>query len=136
MRILPSLALASAALGLAAAPIADAKPRQTGEERLAKMLEGRVAGEPRSCIATFNPNDLQVIDKTALVYRSGRTIWVSRPADPQSLDDDDVLVINRTSASSLCHLDQVHTIDRFNGFYTGNVFLGQFVPYTKPEAAS
>ncbi|MBD3730890.1 MAG: hypothetical protein IE933_14415 [Sphingomonadales bacterium] len=127
--------LAAAAVGLLAAPAIEAKPRLTGEEKLAKMLEGREAGEPRSCIATFDSNSLQIIDKTALVYRSGKTIWVSRPADPDSLDDSDILVIKRFSGSQLCKLDMLHTVSRTGGFYTGNVMLGDFVPYTKVDKA-
>lgn len=130
-----TIALAAAAGSMLAGPIAEAKPRQTGEEKLAKMLEGRVAGKPQSCITTFDQNALRIIDKTALVYRTAKTVWVSRPEDPSSLDDNDILVIRRTSGSQLCKLDMIHTIDRVGGFYTGNVLLGDFVPYTKPDKA-
>lgn len=122
--------LALAAGGLLAAPALEARERMSGEEKLAKMLEGRVAGEPESCIRTFPSVDLTVIDGTALVYERGRTLWVNVPADPDSLDDSDAL-LTRQFGTQLCRTDIVTTFDRTVGFYTGNVFLGEFVPYRK-----
>ncbi|MGN6497680.1 MAG: hypothetical protein ACTHKM_01895 [Tsuneonella sp.] len=115
---------------VATAPALDARERLSGQAKLDKMLEGRVAGEPRSCISTFPTSDLTVIDHTALVYRSGSTLWVNVPASPERLNDDDVLV-TRTFGSQLCRQDIVTTLDRGSGFYNGNVFLGEFVPYRK-----
>ena len=36
-----------------------------------------------------------------------------------------------TSLSQLCSTDIITTIDQPSGSYTGNIFLGDFVPYTK-----
>lgn len=122
--------LALAAGSLLVAPALEARERMSGEEKLAQMLEGRVAGEPESCIRTFPSVDLTVIDGTALVYKSGRTLWVNVPADPRSLDDRDAL-LTRQFGTRLCSTDIVTTFDRGFGHYTGNVFLGEFVPYRK-----
>ncbi len=133
---------AAAALlsGLIASPIAiaqDAPPAEEsteqskGEQRLEKLLEGREAGEPSRCIRTFGNGRLTIIDETAIVYKDGDTVWVNRTRRPQSLDDGDVLVIRKFNASQLCRLDQITTIDRYNQFYTGNVFLTDFVPYKR-----
>ena len=73
-------ALLLAAAAMLAAPAAlSAKPRLTGEERLAKLLEGREAGHPVSCLPLTASRDSTVIDKTAIVYKSGSTIYVNRP---------------------------------------------------------
>lgn len=114
---------------------AEVAPRAAkGESKLAKLLEGRVAGEPVSCIRTL-PNDrMQVIDRTAYVYGSGNTIYVQRTRDPQRISDADTLVTNRFSASQLCRLDQATTIDRFTGIFRGAVFFDDFVPYTRVKA--
>lgn len=105
-----------------------------GDKKLAKLLEGRVAGEPRRCITTFVNRNLRVIDGTALVYGQGKTLWVNTTRHPEDLDDDDVLVIRRTG-SQLCRLDNVTTVDRYTGFFSGAVFLDEFVPYTRVEQA-
>lgn len=127
---LGTLALLAAAAGLVAAPL-DAKPRLTGEERLAKLLVGRTAGAPQSCIFTPGNNNLTVIDKTAIVYRSGGKVWVNRTAHPEDLDDDDILVIRRFDGSSLCRQDTITLADRSTGMFSGVVFLEDFVPYEK-----
>ena len=69
----------------------------------------------------------------AIVYKDGRTIYVNRTANPETLDWDDVLVIQRFTGSQLCKLDRVTTVDRTGGFFSGVVFLSDFVPYTLPE---
>lgn len=128
-KIIAALALSALALGGAAT--VQAKDNAKGEEKLAKLLEGRVAGEAKSCINTNRNDNMQVIDNTAIVYKDGNTIWVNRTAHPENLDRDDILVINRFSGSQLCRLDQVTTIDQGSGFFTGVVFLQDFVPYRK-----
>lgn len=124
--------LATAALTLLAAPPVMAKEKKSGEEELAELLEGRVAGEPKRCISTFPSSKVRVIDDTALVYGRGKTIYVNRTRHPESIDEDDVMVIRR-HGSQLCRLDNVTTIDRHAGFFTGVVFLEDFVPYTRAE---
>jgi hypothetical protein len=121
----------------AAAPDeAAAAPATKGEQRLAKLLKGRVAGEPVDCIRTFPRDRMQTIDKTAYVYGSGNTIYVQRTRSPESIDDSDALVLNRFNPTTLCRVDIATTIDPVTGIFTGAVFFEDFVPYTrvKPEA--
>ena len=128
-KYLAPLAVVAAAAGLVAAPIEAA--RVSGEERLAKMLEGRTAGEARDCIFTPGNANLTVIDKTAIVYKAGGKVWVNRTANPEQIDDDDILVIRRFSGSSLCRQDTITLADRSTGMFTGVIFLEDFVPYEK-----
>jgi hypothetical protein len=128
----PAIALAAlAAIAGAAAPSL-ARERLTGDQELAKLLEGRVAGEPRSCINTFTNSNSRVIDGTAVVYGRGRTIWVNRTAHPDDLDDWDAMLV-RQFGSQLCRQDIITTFDTTTGMYTGNVFLTEFVPYTRVD---
>lgn len=127
-KYLAPFAVIAAAAGLVALPTEAARP--SGEERLAKLLEGRTAGEPRSCIVTRPSADLTIIDKTAIVYRQGGRVWVNRTAFPQDLDEDDVMVIRR-HGSSLCRTDMITQVDRLSGIFTGAIFLTDFVPYEK-----
>lgn len=105
-----------------------------GKERLAKLLEGRVAGQPMSCIRTLPRDRMQIIDGAAYVYGSGNTIYVQRTTDPERIDDSDTLITNRFSASQLCRLDTMTTIDRFTGIFSGAVFFDDFVPYTRAKS--
>ena len=125
------IALATAAFGMLSSPVlADENAQMTrGEEKLAKLLDGRVAGEPQSCIRTLGSRNLSQIDGTALTYRDGDTVWVNYTRNPDSIDDRDIMVIDRFSGSSLCRTDQVKLVDRVNGFLSGILLLDQFVPY-------
>lgn len=128
MRII-ALALAAGATLLAAAPsMAAEKP--TGEAKLAKMLEGRVAGDPVRCIPLFRSRDATVIDNTAIVYDAGNTLYVNRTSNPASLDSDDIMV-TKPHAGQLCRLDTVEMRDRSGFWFTGFVGLEDFVPYRK-----
>lgn len=127
--LLATLAIVGAAGGLVAAPIQAARP--TGEERLAKLIAGRSAGTPKSCITTLANRNLTVIDKTAIVYKDGRRVWVNRTAHPEDLDEDDILIIRKFGSGQLCRTDTITLADRLTGMFSGAVFLGDFVPYEK-----
>lgn len=120
----------AAGTALVVGPALQARERLTPQQELAKMLEGRVAGEPVSCISTFGNPAMRILDNTALVYGSGRVIYVNVPDNPDVLDDDDILV-TRQHGSQLCRLDMVNMVDRSGGFYRGFVGLNHFVPYRK-----
>ena len=126
-----ALILAGAALALSGASAVSAKSlAEKNEARLARMLEGRVAGEPVTCINAFRSNDIHVLEKVGIVYDAGNTIYVARLADPDMIDAWDVPVIERFGGQ-LCTTDIIRTVDRSSGFMTGPVFLDDFVPYTK-----
>ena len=129
-------AILAAATALSLTVAADAKPRLSGEEKLAKLLEGRVAGEPTDCIYLPRVRSSRIIDDTAIVYDAGSVIYVNRPrGGANGLDDDDVMVTEfHGGGSSLCSIDVVRTHDRSTFFYTGFVSLGEFVPYRKVSA--
>ena len=129
-----ALALAATA-ALLTGPALQARDRLTPEQRLEKILQGRVAGKPVSCISNSSTRNMQILDNTALVYDSGSVIYVNRPANPDVLDDDDVLVVKLTG-SQLCRLDMVSMHDRSGGFYRGHINLNDFVPYRRVAKAN
>jgi len=103
-----------------------------GEKRLAKLLEGRVAGEPVDCIRAFPTQRMTTIDKTAYVYGRGNTIYVQRTRKPDQIDDRDTLITRRFGGGTqLCRVDIATTIDPLTGIFTGAVFFEDFVPYTR-----
>lgn len=127
----PLITAIIAAAAVAAVPAAaTAREKLAPEAQLAKLLEGRVAGKARDCISLSAVTSSQVIDKTAIVYRIGDTLWVNRPKNAGSLDDDDVLV-TKTTTSQLCSIDTVELHDRSSHMYNGFVSLGEFTPYRR-----
>lgn len=130
------VAAVAATAALLAAPTVDARPKLTGEEKLAKMLEGREAGKPVSCIPSHRATETRVIDRTAIVYRIGNTLYVNRPTNADRLDDDDILVTKLSGSNQLCSVDTVQLHERTGFFWNGFVGLNEFVPYRKAKVAS
>jgi hypothetical protein len=127
MRSLISLAFGALLLSTSAA----AAPRLQPEQQLARAIEGRVAGEPVNCINLRNVRSTQIIDRTAIVYEAGNTVYVNRPRNgARTLDQWDVLV-TKTHSSQLCSIDVVQLYDTGSRMQTGFVFLGDFVPYRR-----
>ena len=116
---------------LVAAVPAGAAPRLAPEAKLAQALEGRVAGEAVNCIHLRPGTSSQIIEKEAIVYRAGGTLYVNRPrSGAEGLNDWDAL-FTRTFSSQLCSGDVVQMIDPGTGMMRGLVFLGDFVPYKR-----
>lgn len=124
----------AAVLVLAAASDAFAERRGDPPElQLAKLLEGRTAGKPVNCINQRSIDSVQIIDRTAIVYRmAGGALYVNRVRGGAAFLDRDDTLVTKTTGSQLCDLDIVTLVDPSARITTGSVNLGQFVPYPKP----
>lgn len=122
--------LGASAAALLAAPLV-AAPRLTPQQELDKLLAGRVAGKPVDCIDPRLNTETHVIDKTAIVYGNGHTIYVQKPEGAEWLRDGDVLVTELRGTGRLCRIDVVRLHDRNGLWNRGWVSLNPFVPYTK-----
>ena len=116
------------AAALVVGPALQARERLTPEQKLAELLVGREAGTAVDCINLSETSDVQVIDKTAVVYGSGRVIYVNRPRNPDDLNSDDILV-TKLHIAQLCKLDVVQLRGRTSHTFSGFVTLENFVPY-------
>jgi hypothetical protein len=125
-------ALAAGALVLSGCGGAALARERNPEAELAAELEGRVAGEPVNCISLHRIRSSRIIERTAIVYDAGDTIYVNRPANADTLDRFDTMVITPT-ASQLCRIDSVRLIDSGLRTTTGFLALGKFVPYKRIE---
>lgn len=131
MRTLLPLIAASLLIGAAA----QAKPADH-EAELARALQGRVAGQPVSCIDLHRVISSQVINGTAILYRVGGTIYVNRPANgADELNRNDVMV-TRLPTTRLCNVDTITMVEPVTHSFTGVVFLGDFVPYRRVQTGS
>ncbi|GMN13462.1 hypothetical protein [Altererythrobacter sp. MTPC7] len=101
-----------------------------GEERLVRLTENRVEGEPQTCLPRRGLRNMTIIEDTAVVFDYGSTIYVSYPAQPELLSKRDRLVTRR-SFGGLCSNHLIRTEDRSSGHPTGNLFLGDFIPFTR-----
>ncbi len=90
--------------------VAQASP-QDREAELARALEGRVAGEPVSCIEPAPVRSSRIIPDTAIIYDAGGVIYVNRPDNgADQLNQWDTMV-TRTPGTRLCNIDTVTMVD-------------------------
>lgn len=126
-KLLPLIAIAGAASALPA----QADQRQTPEQQLERALAGRVAGEPVDCVNLRTIRSSRVIDRTAILFDAGGTIYVNRPrSGAETLNRWDAQV-TRLFDTRLCSIDTIRMVDPTSGFFSGVVFLGEFVPYRR-----
>ena len=103
-KLIPAaFAIAALASGVPAAA------NKSGEAKLAKMLEGRVAGKPVRCLDSSQRRNMEVVDRTALVFRDGSTLYVNRPSGVQLLTWSDVPVF-KVFGDQVCKNDIVHLL--------------------------
>ncbi|SEL96953.1 hypothetical protein SAMN05216382_3012 [Sphingomonas palmae] len=121
-----------AGVGLGAGGAALAK-RDTPELAYQKLIAGKVAGKPQSCIDTrFRQAQLSAYgDK--LIYRvSDKLVYVSQTTGGcERVAQGDALV-TRQYQTRTCSGDIATTVQPVPGITTGSCALGDFTPYTKP----
>jgi hypothetical protein len=127
MKSLIPAVFAAAAL-VAAIPATAA--HEKGEAKLARIIDGRVAGEPVRCLDSSQRHNLEIVDRTALVFKDGDTLYVSRPAGVNFLTWSDIPVFE-IWGDQLCKMDIVHLHDRSSGMGGPSLSMGDFVPYKR-----
>ena len=126
-----SLTIAALALAVSGSAIAG---KATQEEKLAKALAGRVAGEPVDCIMQREIRTARIYDHIGILYEMNNGLYyVNTPkSGASSLDWSDIMVTD-THSNQLCSIDVVKLMDSSTHMQTGFVGLDKFVPYAKPK---
>jgi len=106
-----------------------------GEAELARIVEGRVAGEPVDCLEQRQIRSSRIVNGTAIVYEVGNTLYVNRPTTGASSLRDGEIMVTDTRSSRLCSIDMVKLYSSSTRMQMGAIGLGKFVPYAKAKAA-
>ena len=131
-----SLFFAIPAAMLLAAPAMGGTTSELTEKQQVKLdqrLEGRTAGETRSCINRHDQREMTVISDDILIFgssRNAKTIYVNKPYGGCPDADRNILSYSRPT-SSLCKGEIVNLIDNASGISMGSCAFGEFVAYTK-----
>ena len=101
--------------------------------RLEAALNGKVPGEPVSCVARYPGANLTAISDRVLLYRvSSRLIYRNDMAGGCSgLGRGDTLIV-RSWGPQYCRGDILRSANLAVGMITGTCSLGSFVPYRAP----
>ena len=110
----------------------DQPPQLTAKQqaKLDRLLKGRVAGEPVSCISQTQIRDFTAVSDDVLVYDTGGTVYVNRPYGGCPGVTRDTL-ITRTPSTQLCSGDIATVQDLQIPMSNGSCAFGDFVPYRK-----
>jgi hypothetical protein len=137
MRLLLCGLTAVLVVAAASSALAGAPGNEKGERSLAKMLEGRTAGQSIDCIDPARAFSSEIINGTAVVYRMpGGKIYVNRPRVGAEFLDQDNMIHTRTFGARLCSYDMVTLVDRggrLGLLPAAFVSMGPFVPYDKVQ---
>jgi hypothetical protein len=121
------------AMGCTASAGMQSSRADRAERELAKALEGRVAGEPQSCISSSFTNGPQVISDKTLLYRPvGKTVWRNDIIGScPSLGPNETIVLE-IYGGQICANDRFRVINPGVNIPSASCRLGKFVPYKKP----
>ena len=106
------------------------------EAQLQKLLAGKVAGRPVTCLPHYNSRDMVVIDDNTLLFRAGsnrvyRNDLMGGGCSP--LGSGFYALQTKTSGAGLCRGEIAQVVDVANGITVGSCVIGDFVPYTGPR---
>jgi hypothetical protein len=133
--VIPLILSAATLAGCNATP-----PRQAGiaqveaQNRLNKLLAGKVPGPPQSCLALYRSNDMIVIDDYTIAFRDGvNRVWINKPHGGCNMlaEGPYALVTHPVGGMGLCRGDIGQVVDTMSHSNVGSCVMGDFIPYVK-----
>lgn len=136
MRIVLPLVSAAILVGCSSAPPQAAGPSPKQQARLAQLLDGKVAGNPQSCLPSWRTHNMIAIDDDTLVFQeSPGRVWLQKPKNPCNLiSAGPYALVTRDSIGQLCNGDIAQVIDTMSRTNVGSCVMGNFIPYVRPGA--
>ena len=129
MRGIPITAFAIALAGCATQPPAPTRSTEAQAE-LNKLVAGKIAGAPLTCLQHYRANDMVRIDDSTVAFKQGRRVYVNHLIGACSnLDSNFYALVTRSNGIGLCRGDIAHVQDVSTGAIVGSCAIGDFVPY-------
>lgn len=131
-----ALALSASLSGCANGPRDAQREPLTAEQsqELAKLVEGRVAQTPVSCLPPGMRSASNVrISENTLAYRQGAgDVYVNNLRTPcPGLDNNWDIIVTEQFQGRACSGDIIRLVDRTSGIFGGSCVLGDFTPYKR-----
>lgn len=132
-----SLLLIGAALGSCSTAPELAVRTPTGQITYDRLVAGKVAGPPISCLPNYNANDMTIIDSQTVAFRvGGRTTYIMHlsPGCGGLGSGSTALLTKQFGYSGLCRGDIAQAFDTLNHMTVGSCVIGDIIPYTNLKA--
>lgn len=105
------------------------------QQEYQRLIAGKVAGPPISCLPTYNANDMIVIDEQTVAFRQGGNhVYIAHMPHGgcSNLGRPPYAMLTRQfGTAQLCRGDIARVIDTTNGITVGSCVFGDFTPYSK-----
>ena len=101
-----------------------------------RLIAGKVAGAPLSCLPSSRMNDMTVIDESTVVFKQGgNRLYVAHMQGACSNlgQAPYALLTKQPSSLSLCHGDIAQVINTTSRMTVGSCVFDNFTPYTGPN---
>jgi hypothetical protein len=106
------------------------RPAPPGAD-LARILAGRTAGPPQSCILTQSDLTLHAVDQTTIAYGLGSTIYVNHVGSCPGLRELSTIIVVSSSGSQYCRGDRIRANEPGSIIPGAPCNLGDWIPYRR-----
>lgn len=98
-----------------------------------QLIAGKVAGPARTCLPSFNANDMVIIDEQTIAYRQGSgRVYINHMRGPCSGLGGNTTLVTRTFGTETCSGDIARVVDVPSRMTVGSCAFGDFIPYASP----
>ena len=119
-------------IAAAAAVASCTRPLPPGSS-LAQETAGRIAGPPQTCVSTFGPQNLRVLDPQTVAYGWGKTVYINHlPGPCPALSPYNTTIVEGILGSQYCRGDRVRGLEAGAIIPGPSCNLGDWVPYRQP----
>lgn len=104
-------------------------------ERSQRLLAGKVAKPPVSCLPAYRADDMIVIDANTIAFRqSGSSVYLAhmKGGCSQLGRPGYALLTKQYGTNQLCRGDIAQVIDTMSRMTVGSCVFGDFTPYVRP----
>ena len=131
MRAIPLFLAAAALTGCMTQP-APATRSAEAQAELQKLLAGRVAGTPMSCLSSYRKTEMIRIDDRTVAFKDGSKVYVNNLiGECSGLKSGFYTLVTRSHGSGMCRGDIADVADVSTGMVVGSCAIGDFTPYTR-----
>lgn len=133
MRRIHPILVALVLTGCATQPPATTRTAEA-QLKLDKLLAGKNAGAPITCLPHYRADDMVRIDESTVAFEQGSRVYVNHLIGACSnLDNDFYALVTTSNGSGLCRGDIAYVRDVSTGTTVGACAIGDFIPYSRPS---
>jgi hypothetical protein len=136
MRFISLLVAGTAVASCTTAPPPPEVPSPRAVQEYQRLIGGKVAQAPVSCIPNYHANDMTTIDGRTLAFRAGggATVYIAHltPGCEQVTHGSYALLSRKVGGLGECRGDIEQVVDTINHANFGSCTIAEIVPYVRP----